>query len=281
MNDKEVSKQITQARQLRLAASPQAALTRKTADGAVYQAGGRGEGQRDCRGRGGGATLAWHVGGAHWQRPPQEFNIEKLQLVEAEKAKVRKEYERKEASVDVKRKMCVLWRGTRGLNAHPARSEYSTQLNATRLKVLAAREAAMAGLLAEAAAKLASLAAPASPGYRALLAALLSQAVAQLGGVPCVVRCRAVDAPAVVEAAASFSARGVAIALDPAGHLPPPPDPARPDAPHSLGGLVVSTLDGKTSVNNTLEERLGVAYAANVPDLRVKIFGRSGGHLRV
>jgi hypothetical protein len=39
--------------------------------------------------------------------PLQEFNIEKLQLVEAEKAKIRKEYERKESQVEVKKKMCV------------------------------------------------------------------------------------------------------------------------------------------------------------------------------
>jgi hypothetical protein len=38
---------------------------------------------------------------------PQEFNIEKLQLVEAEKQKIRKEYERKESQVEVKKKMCV------------------------------------------------------------------------------------------------------------------------------------------------------------------------------
>jgi hypothetical protein len=37
----------------------------------------------------------------------QEFNIEKLQIVEAEKQKIRKEYERKEGLVDVKKKMCV------------------------------------------------------------------------------------------------------------------------------------------------------------------------------
>ncbi|KAL5991364.1 hypothetical protein ACLOJK_012272 [Asimina triloba] len=34
-----------------------------------------------------------------------EFNIEKLQLVEAEKRKIRQEYERKEKQVDIRRKM--------------------------------------------------------------------------------------------------------------------------------------------------------------------------------
>ena len=35
----------------------------------------------------------------------QEFNIEKLQLLEAEKAKIRKDYERREGQIDVKKKM--------------------------------------------------------------------------------------------------------------------------------------------------------------------------------
>ena len=37
----------------------------------------------------------------------QEFNLEKLQLLEQEKAKIRKEYERRENQVEVKKKMCV------------------------------------------------------------------------------------------------------------------------------------------------------------------------------
>lgn len=37
----------------------------------------------------------------------QEFNIEKLQLVEAEKKKIRQEYERKEKQVDIRKRMSV------------------------------------------------------------------------------------------------------------------------------------------------------------------------------
>ncbi|KAF6172672.1 hypothetical protein GIB67_041995 [Kingdonia uniflora] len=49
----------------------------------------------------------------------EEFNIEKLQLVEAEKKKIRQEYEREE------KHNC---------------SEYSMQLNASRIKVLQAQD---------------------------------------------------------------------------------------------------------------------------------------------
>lgn len=48
---------------------------------------------------------------------PQEFNIEKLQLLEAEKGKIRKDFERRESQIDVKKKI-----------------EFSKQLNASRIK---------------------------------------------------------------------------------------------------------------------------------------------------
>jgi len=35
----------------------------------------------------------------------EEFNIEKLQMIEAEKQKIKKDYERKESQVEVKKKM--------------------------------------------------------------------------------------------------------------------------------------------------------------------------------
>tara|TARA_B110001452_G_C15228442_1_gene425716 strand:- start:1648 stop:1947 length:300 start_codon:yes stop_codon:yes gene_type:complete len=37
----------------------------------------------------------------------EEFNIEKLRMVEAEKQKIRQEYERKEKQVEVQKRMCA------------------------------------------------------------------------------------------------------------------------------------------------------------------------------
>ena len=47
----------------------------------------------------------------------QEFNIEKLHLLEAEKSKIRKDFERREGQIEVKKKI-----------------EFSKQLNASRIK---------------------------------------------------------------------------------------------------------------------------------------------------
>ena len=38
----------------------------------------------------------------------EEFNIEKLRMVEAEKQKIRQEYERKEKQIEVQKRMCAL-----------------------------------------------------------------------------------------------------------------------------------------------------------------------------
>ena len=75
----------------------------------------------------------------------EEFNIEKLSMVDGEKIKIAKEYERKETTVDTAKKI-----------------EASTGRNAMRLKVLAAREQAMESLLDEARAKLAETSADAA-----------------------------------------------------------------------------------------------------------------------
>jgi hypothetical protein len=47
----------------------------------------------------------WEIGILKRMITTQEFQIEKLQLVEAEKKKIRQEYERKEKQVDIKKKM--------------------------------------------------------------------------------------------------------------------------------------------------------------------------------
>ena len=100
----------------------------------------------------------------------EEFNIEKLQM-ETEKQRIRKEYERKESQVEVKKKI-----------------EYSTELNAMRLKVLAAREEAIQGMLAEARATVGAVSA--SPAYAGLLVSLICQGVRKLEAKQAVVRLR-------------------------------------------------------------------------------------------
>jgi V-type H+-transporting ATPase subunit E len=154
-----------------------------------------------------------------------------------------------------------------------------------RLKVLTAREEALRGVLSDAATRVAAFAQPSSPAYKALLADLVAQGVAKMGGADGAlkVRCRQVDLAAVTDAVAKVAKAhpGVPLSVDTAAFLPPPPDAARPDATSCHGGVVVATADGSVKVSNTLEDRLKISYELNVPTMRVKVFGKSGGHLRV
>jgi hypothetical protein len=84
----------------------------------------------------------------------EEFNIEKLRMVEAEKQKIRAEYERKEKQVEVQKRIAQ-----------------SNEVRFSRLKALKARDDAMQGVLAEAASKLPSLVS--SAGYGNLLESLV------------------------------------------------------------------------------------------------------------
>ena len=67
----------------------------------------------------------------------EEFNIEKLRMVEAEKQKIRAEYERKEKQVEVQKRI-----------------GQSNEVRISRLQCLKSRDDAMQNVLAEAASKL-------------------------------------------------------------------------------------------------------------------------------
>lgn len=89
----------------------------------------------------------------------EEFNIEKLQLVEAEKKKIRQEYERKAKQVEIRRKI-----------------EYSMQLNASRIKVLQAQDD-LVNSMKEAAGKELLRVSDDTNGYKMLLKGLIVQVV--------------------------------------------------------------------------------------------------------
>ncbi len=106
----------------------------------------------------------------------EEFNLERLNLLEQEKAKIRKEYERREAQVEVKKKI-----------------EYSKQLNEQRIRVLSAREAAIQEIVTEAKLKLREVSKNPT-AYKKLLTDLLVQALRKLGEKSATVKCRQVSA---------------------------------------------------------------------------------------
>ena len=181
----------------------------------------------------------------------EEFNIEKLSMVDGEKIKIAKEYERKEMTVDTAKKI-----------------EASTGRNAMRLKVLAAREQAMESLLDEARAKLAETSSDAAR-YRDLLKSLIVQGAKKVGDKSVYVRCRESDVSVAREAltAAAAELPGTTVALDGSSPLPA--------APACLGGVEVVNSTGKIACDNTLDARLRIAYENGTPVIRTQIFGES------
>jgi V-type H+-transporting ATPase subunit E len=184
----------------------------------------------------------------------EEFNIEKLQMVEQEKQRIKKEYERKEQQVSVKKKI-----------------ERSTQSNQSRIKVLQARDLAMDELLELARQKVMEVSK--SPQYKPLLAGLIAQAAKKLQDMKCVVRCRKQDEQVCKEAIqlASEKVKGLSPALDSSQYLPPGPEISK-DGKTCVGGVIVLSSTGKTTCDNTLDARVRNTFEALMPEIRNEIF---------
>uniref|UniRef100_I1KPH4 V-type proton ATPase subunit E n=1 Tax=Glycine max TaxID=3847 RepID=I1KPH4_SOYBN len=107
----------------------------------------------------------------------EEFNIEKLQLVEAEKKKIRQEYERKERQVEIRKKI-----------------EYSMQLNASRIKVLQAQDDVISSMKEAASKELLNVSHHHDDHvYRNLLKDLIVQCLLRLKEPSVLLRCRKDD----------------------------------------------------------------------------------------
>jgi len=194
-----------------------------------------------------------------------QFNITKLQLLEAEKAKVRREYERREGATEVKKKV-----------------EFSKQLNESRLKILQAQDDAVRAIQKDAQTRLGALSTDQS-AYGSLLQGLLVEAVFKLGEPKVKVRCRKIDSAlirtVIPQAASTFEQQyGTAaptVELDEQYSLPAAAAQGgfAEEFDTCAGGLVVTSADGRIVCSNTLDDRLAIAYGGNLPSIREMLFG--------
>ncbi|KAF6031939.1 hypothetical protein EB796_009759 [Bugula neritina] len=105
----------------------------------------------------------------------EEFNIEKGRLVQQQRIKIMEYYERKEKQVELAKKI-----------------QNSNMLNASRLKVLKAREDHVSVLLDLAKERLASITKDQSR-YKSILEGLIAQCLCQLNEKSLMLKCRKVD----------------------------------------------------------------------------------------
>ncbi|XP_022735694.1 V-type proton ATPase subunit E2-like isoform X2 [Durio zibethinus] len=187
----------------------------------------------------------------------EEFNIEKLQIVEADRRKIRQEYERKGKQVEIRKKI-----------------EYSMQLNASRIKVLQAQDDLVNSIKESARKELVRLSND-KRGYEKLLKALVVESLVRLRETAVLLRCREVDrkvVESVLEEAKREYADKIKVATPKVTidnvYLPPPPTKADSHQPYCSGGAVLASEDGKIVLENTLDARLDVAFRQKLPQVR-------------
>uniref|UniRef100_A0A061S5Y1 V-type H+-transporting ATPase subunit E n=1 Tax=Tetraselmis sp. GSL018 TaxID=582737 RepID=A0A061S5Y1_9CHLO len=193
----------------------------------------------------------------------EEFNIEKLQMIEAEKQKIKKEYERKESQVEVKKKI-----------------EYSKKLNEMRLKVLTAKQESLDQIYSSAQKELQG--ASSKGNYGEMIKLLIVQAMHKLREPTVVLKCRKEDVsacekqmePARKLFAEKHKMEAPTITLDRKNFLLPGPKPGS-DAVFCSGGVVITSADGKIACNNTLDHRLEIASKQCMPHVRAMLFGEA------
>ncbi|XWS61741.1 hypothetical protein CRYUN_Cryun07bG0151800 [Craigia yunnanensis] len=190
----------------------------------------------------------------------EEFNIEKLQLVEAEKKKIRQEYEKKEKQVEIRKKI-----------------EYSMQLNASRIKVLQAQDDVVNSMKELASKELLNVSHDHLHHhhhvYKKLLKDLIVQSLVRLKEPAVLLRCRKNDVHLVEsvldsakeEYASKVNVHPPEIFIDNV-HLPPAPSHHNAHGPFCSGGVVLASRDGKIVFENTLDARLDVAFRKKLPE---------------
>eukprot|EP00967_Tisochrysis_lutea_P128373 scaffold219482_cov35-Tisochrysis_lutea.AAC.3 len=186
----------------------------------------------------------------------EEFNIEKLRMVEAEKAKIRAEYERKEKQIEVQKRI-----------------SQSNEVRLGRLKALKARDDAMQAVLAETAAKLPSL--TQGSGYAALLEGLVLEGLITIAEPKVTVKgvagqgsiaSKAVNAAATKYKDWASKNKDAAFASSIEVIWDSTPLSA------GIGGVELYGMNGKISLTNTLQSRLMLAYETRLPKLRAALF---------
>ncbi|KAG2594801.1 V-type proton ATPase subunit E-like [Panicum virgatum] len=193
----------------------------------------------------------------------EEFQIEKLKLVEAEK-KIRQEFDRKEKQVGIKKKI-----------------DYSMQLNASRIKVLQAQDDLVTSMMESARKELLYI----SRGhqtYKKLLKILIVQSLLRLKEPAVLLRCRKEDlelVDSVLESARNEYAEKAnvyppEIVVDRHVYLPSAPSHFQAPGPTCSGGVVLASRDGKIVCENTLDARLQVVFRKKLPEIRQNLFGQ-------
>lgn len=197
----------------------------------------------------------------------EDFNIEKLKLVQQMKNKVRQEYQQKAKQMETQRAIAR-----------------STAINKARLKKIGARNVAVEKTVSAAGEQLAKTSSNASQ-YKALCVDLITEGLLRLLEEKVYVRCRREDEQVIRDclplASKKYSSiiskeanasREVKVTIDAENYLSPGPSSQNPGAEACLGGVVITTANRKIVIDNTLDARLQCVVKDCLPAIRQLLF---------
>jgi len=193
----------------------------------------------------------------------EEFSIEKSRIVQEEKLKIMKEYERKEKMIEVKKKIMV-----------------SNELNSSRLRILKARDENLMEIKGEAKRRL-GLVDKDPVHYKNLLYAVVFQGLMRLQEPKVSVIGRKQDHSLIKEILPSLAVEykaktSLSVVLELSTFtLPNGPQEGQRDGDYCCGGVVLSTNEGRIMSSNTVDARLEMAYEGTLPQIRTILFGES------
>jgi len=186
----------------------------------------------------------------------QDYTMEKQRVVEEEKLKIRKEFERRE----------------RGLNSQ-AKIDGAKELSKARISVLTRQADLIQEIVSEARSKLATVTSD-QGAYTKLLVGLMAQGLEKLNEDVCLVRCRAADKAAVMaaipQAIQAYSAKDGAVPTS--IEVMPDPLPNIFEGEELSGGVLIMNKSGKIKVNNTFNARLAIAAEQLLPQIKFQLF---------
>lgn len=182
----------------------------------------------------------------------EEFNLQKGQLVQDARHKIKEEFDKKEKQVELQRKI-----------------QSSKMLNVARLQVLKCKETHIKGVLDETRQQLGTITQKGDQ-YRVLVEKLLLQGLLQLIEDSVIVRCRQADQgllnsikDGVLQQYKQKTGKPCNLILDTKNFL----------QDRTGGGVELYVRNGRIMVANTLEKRLEHVSAQMMPQIRGQLFG--------
>ncbi|CXI37161.1 V-type proton ATPase subunit E, putative [Plasmodium berghei] len=197
----------------------------------------------------------------------EDFNIEKLRIVQKMKEKIRLEFQKKAKQMEIKRSI-----------------NHSSAINKARLKKLCAKDQVFKEIYKISSDKLAELYKD-KDKYKNLIIDLIVQALYYIQEPHVIVMYREVDKSVVdgclSEAAHKYTekikkqfniTKNVKIELDKSGNYLPPPPSENNEGASCLGGIILTTPNRKINCDNTLDLRLKLAIKHCTTEIKRMFF---------